>query len=54
MTTEKSRFVILLAEDEPADAHLVKVRFDPFCHDRFPPFKRIPRYPVPLLSRFFA
>ena len=24
MTTEKHRFVILLAEDEPADAHLVK------------------------------
>ena len=25
MTSEKLRFVILLAEDEPADAHLVKV-----------------------------
>lgn len=25
MTTDKPRFVILLAEDEPADAHLVKV-----------------------------
>ncbi len=25
MTTEKHRFVILLAEDEPADAHLIKV-----------------------------
>ncbi len=27
MTSEKHRFVILLAEDEPADAHLVKVAF---------------------------
>lgn len=25
MTTERHRFVILLAEDEPADAHLIKV-----------------------------
>ena len=28
MTSEKHRFVILLAEDEPADAHLVKAALD--------------------------